>query len=309
MYDNKNIVIVGATSKVGEAVIDVLKNNNLTLLAGSIEDSDNTTHNNITIFKINYNNVHDLKLRILEANPSVIINLSAMTDVDGCESNKMLAWHLNCFVPAELARISNDINAHYIHISTDYVFDGSSGPYCETDQTNPLSTYGESKLLGEWYSLEYCINATVVRTNVVYGYSKLGKKDFVTWVIDKLSNNEPIKIVDDQYSNPTLTNDIAIVIREIVDRKYFGIINVGGSEYCNRIDFAKSICNVFELDSSLITPISTSSLRQVAKRPLRGGLNIEKLMKEFNIVPHNTYDGLTLLKGYMNEHNKTNIQN
>lgn len=309
MY-NKNIVIVGATSKIGESLIKLLSDNGnyLTLFAGSINIGD-TSYSNISINKIDYSDIGYLREQILKTNPSVIINLSAMTDVDGCESNKMLAWHLNCFVPAELARISNDINAHYIHISTDYVFDGDNGPYCETDQTNPLSTYGESKLLGEWYSLEYCLNATVIRTNVVYGYSKYGKKDFVTWVVEKLTNNEPIKIVDDQYSNPTLTNDIATVIKEIIDRKYFGIINVGGSEYCSRMDFAKTICNVFGLDSSLIKPIETLSLNQVAKRPLRGGLNIERLVKDFNIVPHNTYDGLTLLKGYMNEHDKTNIQN
>lgn len=305
MIYNRDIVIIGATSKIGESIIRLLgSNNNLSLFAGSTNGYD-VSYNNIPINKIDYSDIDYLKEQIIKSNPSVIINLSAMTDVDGCESNKTLAWHLNCFVPTELAKISSNINAHYIHISTDYIFDGSNGPYKETDQTKPLSTYGESKLLGEWYSFENWVNTTVIRTNVVYGYSRYGKKDFVTWVIDKLSKNEPIKVVDDQYSNPTFTDDIARVINKIIDIKYFGVINVGGSEYCNRIQFAKTICNVFNLDYSLIKPISTSSLRQVAKRPLKGGLEIKKLVNEFNILPHNTYDGLTILKGYMDENDNT----
>ena len=305
MY-NKNIVIVGATSRIGESLIKLLSDNgnHLTLFAGSTDTGD-VSYNNISINKIDYNDIDYLKEQILKTNPSVIINLSAMTDVDGCESNKMLTWHLNCFVPTELAKISSNINAHYIHISTDYVFDGSNGPYKETDQTNPLSTYGASKLLGEYYSFENWANTTIIRTNVVYGYSNRGKKDFVTWVIDKLRNNEPITVVDDQYSNPTLTDDIAIVISKIIDAKYFGLINVGGGEYCNRIDFVKNICKVFNLDYSLITPISTSSLKQIAKRPLKGGLEIYKLIREFNIIPHTTYDGLNILKGYMDENDNT----
>lgn len=305
MY-NRSIVIVGATSKIGEPLIKLLSDNGnyLTLFAGSI-NTNNVFYGNIPINKIDYNDINYLREQILKTNPSVIINLSAMTDVDGCESNKTLAWHLNCFVPTELAKISSSINAHYIHISTDYVFDGNNGPYKETDQTNPISTYGESKLLGEYYSFEKWANTTIIRTNVVYGYSKHGKKDFVSWVVDKLKNNESITVIDDQYSNPTLTDDIANVIKKVIDTEYFGVINVGGSEYCNRIQFAKTICNVFNLDHSLIKPISTSSLRQAAKRPLKGGLEIKKLVNEFNILPHNTYDGLTILKGYMDENDNT----
>lgn len=307
MY-SRSIVIVGATSKIGESLIKLLSDsgNHLTLFAGSTNTGD-VSYSNISINKIDYNDINYLREQILKTNPSVIINLSAMTDVDGCESNKMLAWHLNCFVPTELAKISSNINAHYIHISTDYVFDGTNGPYSESDQTNPLSTYGESKLLGEHYSFNNWVNTTIIRTNVVYGYSKYGKKDFVTWVIDKLKNNESIAIVDDQYSNPTLTDDIAKVIDKIIDNKYFGVINVGGGEYCSRIQFAKNICKVFNLDHSLIIPISTSSLKQIAKRPLKSGLQIYKLIRDFDIIPHTTYDGLTILKGYMDENDNTKV--
>jgi dTDP-4-dehydrorhamnose reductase len=299
-FNDKKVLIVGATGKIAEAVIRVFRNDsrfNLKLLSGSIEDGYSRI-NGLLYHKINYTHLYNLMDMCSDFKPDIIINLAAMTDVDGCEVDKKLAWDLNVSLPSELAKISSQLGCKFIHISTDYIFDGNDGPYSEHEICNPISYYGFTKLTGETESLRWHRNTAIIRTNVVYGYSELGKGDFVSWVIDKIKNGTPLKIVNDQYSNPTLTDDIALSILKIIEKDVFGILNVGGSQYCDRYEFANTICDVFELDSSLLSPTITSTLNQKAKRPLRGGLDIRKL-NGLGLNTRNVLDGLTLLKGYM----------
>lgn len=312
LKDYKNILIVGATGKVAEAVIRLFRKDDtkkLNLYSGSI-DSKVKLISGLYYNKIDYNNFDKFEHEIYEIKPDVIINLSAMTDVDGCESNPTLAWHLNAYIPSRLATIAKQLNSKLIHISTDYVFDGEDGPYTEYSLCNPISKYGYTKFIGDSFVLADAEpNSLIVRTNVVYGYSEQGKSDFVQWVISKAKEGKPFNIVNDQYSNPTLTDDLAFAIDVLIRIDYRGIINVGGSNYCSRIDFVKDICNVFDLDSSLVKPITTESLNQPAKRPLKGGLNIDKLKYEIGVMTKSTVNGLKILKGYMDEKDRVGINN
>lgn len=312
LKDYKNILIVGATGKVAEAVIRLFRKDDtkkLNLYSGSI-DSKVKLISGLYYNKIDYNNFDKFEHEIYEIKPDVIINLSAMTDVDGCESNPTLAWHLNAYIPSRLATIAKQLNSKLIHISTDYVFDGEDGPYTEYSLCNPISNYGYTKFIGDSFVLADAEpNSLIVRTNVVYGYSEQGKSDFVQWVISKAKEGKPFNIVNDQYSNPTLTDDLAFAIDVLIRIDYRGIINVGGSNYCSRIDFVKDICNVFDLDSSLVKPITTESLNQPAKRPLKGGLNIDKLKYEIGVMTKSTVNGLKILKGYMDEKDRVGINN
>lgn len=310
LFTTKNILIIGATGKVAEAVIRLFRRDEtvrLKLFSGSIPNVI-TNMNGMQYYKVDYFNYNDFYQICNGFKPDVIINLAAMTNVDACEDDLVLAWSLNVDLPKHLAELSSTFDAKFIHISTDYIFDGHDGPYNEHDICNPISQYGKTKLLGEFEALKHK-NTTILRTNVVYGYSEQGKSDFVTWVIDKGTNNESFNIVDDQYSNPTFTDDIARAINRVIEKDFTGILNVGGYDYCSRIDFTKTICDVFGLDKNLITPISTQSLNQKAPRPLKGGLKIDKLIHQLNINPLGIREGLERLKGYMNEHNKINIQN
>lgn len=309
LFTNKNILIVGATGKVAEAVIRLFRKDSsvkLKLFSGSIPNGIMNI-DGMQYHKVDYFNYNDFYQICNGFKPDVIINLAAMTNVDACEDELVLSWTLNVDLPKHLAELSSTFGAKFIHMSTDYVFDGGSGPYGENDICNPISQYGKTKLLGEFEALNHKDTA-VLRTNVVYGYSEQGKSDFVSWVIGKGTNNESFNIVDDQYSNPTFTDDIALAINRVIEKDFKGIINVGGYDYCSRIEFVNSICDVFDIDKRLITPISTQSLNQKARRPLRGGLKIDKLIHQLNINPFGIREGLETLKGYMNENNKTNIQ-
>jgi dTDP-4-dehydrorhamnose reductase len=305
----KKIAIIGSTGKVAEAVIRLFRTDEtktLLLYSGSVENT-NKFISGLRHVKIDYNDVNQIERYLRMLKPDVILNLSAMTDVDGCESNPTLAWHLNAYLPSRLSILSKELNSKLIHISTDYVFDGLDGPYREESVCNPISKYGQTKLMGEQFVLSNCENSIVIRTNVVYGYSNSGRSDFVQWVIKMAKGGKPFNIVNDQYSNPTLTDDLAFAIDVLINIDYRGILNVGGWNYCSRIDFVKDICNVFDLDSSLVRPITTESLNQPAKRPLKGGLNIDRLKYGFGIMTSSTVDGLKILKGYMDENNTIGI--
>ena len=305
----KKIVLIGSTGKVAEAVIRLFRpdeTKTLHLYSGSVVNNPEFI-SGLHHTKIDYNDINQLERYLRMLQPDIILNLSAMTDVDGCESNPTLAWHLNAYLPSRLSMLSQELNSKLIHISTDYVFDGLNGPYREDSVCNPISKYGYTKLMGEQFVLNQCENSLVIRTNVVYGYSESGKSDFVQWVIKNAKIGKPFNIVDDQYSNPTLTDDLAFAIDVLIRIDYRGILNVGGWNYCSRIDFVKDICNVFDLDSSLVRPITTESLNQPAKRPLKGGLNIDKLKYGIGVMTSSTIDGLKILKGYMDENNTIGI--
>jgi dTDP-4-dehydrorhamnose reductase len=118
----------------------------------------------------------------------------------------------------------------------------------------------------------------------------------VKWVINELRSGNKIKIVTDQYSNPTITDDIALAIYKVIKLDKRGIYNIGGSEYCDRYSFTKKIANIFMLDDKLIEPIKSNELNQPAKRPIMGGLDISKTSSELNIKFMDIETGLNLLK-------------
>jgi dTDP-4-dehydrorhamnose reductase len=205
--------------------------------------------------------------------PDVVVNAAAMTDVDGCEVNKKMAMEMNAILPESLAIFANKYDFHLITFSTDYIFDGKKGPYLEDALPNPLSYYGKSKLAGEnAVRIEATDKSTIIRTNVVYGNSSYNKTDFIRWVIQGLSEEKHLKIIDGQWCNPTLADDIAKGVFKIIEKKRQGIYNFAGRGYYNRYQIAILIAEIFGFDKKLITKIPSAELIQKATRPEKGGL-------------------------------------
>ena len=230
--------------------------------------------------------------------PDYIINVAAYTNVDKCESEKELAWNINVNGVEYLAKYSVPSNAHLIHISTDYVFDGLAGPYSENDLPNPISYYGRSKLAGENVIKKFDIKSTILRTNVLFGPTKFGRPDFVKWVFNSLSENKNIRIVTDQINNPTYIEDLAQAIITICDSEKTGLFNIGGAELLNRLEFTKEIAEYFNLDFNLVEPIITADLNQPAPRPLNSGLINLKAETELNYKPRRLKECLGLIKQF-----------
>jgi len=221
--------------------------------------------------------------------PDVIINLAAMTNVDACELNPKLAGEINV---AGLENICDSFKGKIIHLSTDYVFDGTSGPYKENDSLNPISIYGKTKLASEHILLERNIKNLVIRGNVLYDYFPHTSASFLNWVVSSLKNNQEIKVVEDQFNNPTWTRSMSDIIELSIENDIEGIIHWGDSVHISRFEFAKLIAKKFSLNESLIKPVLTSELNQPARRPLQSGLSTEKLVNMLDIIPPSIDDCL-----------------
>ena len=230
-----------------------------------------------------------LKELINTTAPDILINLAAMTNVDACELNPKLAGEINV---AGLQHICDSFSGKIIHLSTDYVFDGTSGPYKEDDPLNPISIYGKTKLASEHILLEKDIKNLVIRGNVLYDYSPHTSASFLNWVVSSLKSNQEIKVVEDQFNNPTWTRSMSDIIELSIKNDLEGIIHWGDSVHISRFEFAKLIAKKFSLNESLIKPVLTSELNQPARRPLQSGLSTEKLVNMLDIIPPSIDDCL-----------------
>ena len=234
------------------------------------------------------NKVH-LKEVVKSTEPEVIINLAAMTNVDACEQYPELAKEINI---AGLQHICDVFDGKIIHLSTDYVFDGKSGPYGEDDQTCPISVYGKTKLASERILLDHNPDHLVIRGNVLYDYSTLSKASFLNWVVSSLIEDKEINVVEDQINNPTWARSMADVINLCISNDLNGIVHWGDADHVNRFDFAKMIAERFSLNTRLIKPILTKELGQTAPRPLQSGLMTNKIVKILDVIPPSISDCL-----------------
>ena len=260
----------------------------------------------------NQRNVHKLDItdkenisNVLESfKPDIIINCAAYTNVDGSEINKDLAHQVNVEGLRNLIQLS-DINTYLIQISSDYVFDGDSGPYSEDEHTFPVNYYGKTKLEAENILRGTRRKWAIFRPNVLYSSDLFSKGNFFAWVYRSLLKKDSISVVTDQISNPTFNLQIVRAIFQCIIMDFEGILHIGSDDYMSRYEFALDIAKVFGFDSTLITKIDTDSLTQkvksyIAKRPLHSGLVVSKIEKELNISSHSTNYNLKLLKSSLN---------
>jgi dTDP-4-dehydrorhamnose reductase len=210
-----------------------------------------------------------------ELQPTSILCVGGATDVERCESDRAWANDTNANGPAILARAAHKIP--FIFFSTDYVFDGESGPYFEDAPTHPLSVYGQSKLAGELAVTAAHGSPLIIRTNVVFGPDRQ-RKNFLYTLQRLLSAGTVMRVPTDQLSTPTYNEDLAAATVALASAGHTGVFNISGREFLSRYDFALLACDILSLDATLIQPVTTADLNQRAPRPLRGGLLIDKLL-------------------------------
>jgi len=279
------ILITGAFGQLGHALQSILsKKSNYELICTGRKVKKGQEG-----IPLDIRNQVALKELINTTAPDILINLAAMTNVDACELNPKLAGEINV---AGLEHICDSFKGKIIHLSTDYVFDGTSGPYKEDDPLNPISIYGKTKLASEHILLEKDIKNLVIRGNVLYDYSPHTSASFLNWVVSSLKNNQEIKVVEDQFNNPTWTRSMSDIIELSIENDLEGIIHWGDSVHISRYEFAKLIAKKFSLNDSLIKPVLTSELNQPARRPLQSGLSTEKLVNMLDIIPPSIDDCL-----------------
>lgn len=295
----KRVLIIGSNGMLGQRLTEFYSaKSKIELMTASAEDE--SFFPEISYEKVDLADKKQVKKLITSFYPDVIINAAAYTNVDKSEIDKELAWAINVSGVEYIAKYASSIDTKVIHISTDYIFDGKAGPYDEKHKPNPVGYYGRSKLAGE--NALICGNCayTILRTNVLYGPAKFGRPDFVKWVVNSSREKQNIKIVTDQINNPTYIDDLVQAIYKVWEYNKTGIYNIGGPEFLSRYDFTLRIAEFFELDKNLISQITTSELKQTAKRPLKSGLITLKAETEFGYKPHSVEETFLLMKKELN---------
>lgn len=222
------------------------------------------------------------------------INCAAYTAVDKAESEKEKAFLINADSAGNLAAICKAHQAQLIHVSTDYVFKGTSGiPYKEEDKVSPLNVYGASKLKGEELVLKCNPSSIIIRTSWVY--SSFGK-NFVKTMLKLLQEKENINVVNDQYGSPTYASDLAAAIMTIIEKENVVYPSSGIFNYCNSgvitwYDFATAI-KKFIKSKCLINPIPASAYPMPAKRPQYSVLDTTKITEAFGMIIPNWKNSL-----------------
>ena len=178
---------------------------------------------------------------------------------------------------SNLARACAAGGIRLVYVSTEYVFDGTAGPYRETDRVNPQGWYAQTKAAGERAVMAAGGYWAIGRTTVVYGYAAHVRANFVLWLLGQLKAGQRVRIVEDQIGSPTLADNLAEMLLALAASDVTGVFNTAGADVVSRLDFSRQIAETFGLDASLIDSTTTAALGQAAPRPLKAGLVMDKL--------------------------------
>jgi len=221
-----------------------------------------------------------------EFQPNWIINTAAYTDVDGAESNEEIAYKVNADGPYILAKSAKEIGAKLVHISTDYVFDGTKEePYSENDTPNPLQVYGKSKLKGELLIQDTSITGFIIRTSWVYGNHG---KNFVNTILKLAKTKNEIQVIDDQFGSPTYVKDLANVVIELISKRQFNemeLYHFSNYGVISWFDFAKCIKQLMNLDLK-IQRINSCDYNKSNFRPTYSVLDLKKINSIYKNIEH-----------------------
>ncbi len=244
------ILITGSNGMLGHDLQEVLKDKHDLILTTS-KTLDITDEQHTIDF-------------ICDANPDIVINSAAYTDVDGCEENQDIAYAVNGDGVRNLALACKQVDCPLVHVSTDYVFNGKSDrPWVEDDEIGPISVYGKSKRKGEEAIFEILDKYFIVRTAWLYG---INGKNFPKTMLELGKNHSEITVVYDEVGTPTYTPDLAYGISQLIESDFYGIYHLTNSGNCSWCEFARYIFEVADMDVKVI-PVTASEFARAAPRP------------------------------------------
>jgi dTDP-4-dehydrorhamnose reductase len=268
------IVVTGASGLLGVSV--------LTLARDRGREAVGICHRNLLrvpgtrISEVDLTNRQAVRTFFEPLQPESIIHCAAATDVDWCEDHPELAEQVNVQASSFLAEIAHELNARFVYISTDSVFDGKRGNYSETDQPAPGSVYAKSKWRGEQEVLRRHSSPLIVRVNI-YGWNAQPKHSLAEWVLDEIRAGKQVRGFADVYFCPLLANDLAEVLLTMLDRGFSGLYHVVSSERISKYDFVRRVALTFNLGMDCVEPISILAAKLRAPRPIDPSLSTEKI--------------------------------
>lgn len=242
---------------------------------------------------------------VKQFNPDSIVNFAAYTNVEEAENQKDdqkgICFQVNAMGAKNIAEVTKDFGKHLIHISTEYVFDGTKvdSPYTETDKPNPINWYGMTKLAGEQSVLESGCKSIIMRISMPFSSHYELKKDVARFFLEQFKMGNQIKAIDDQRITPTLVNDIADALKVFLQNQSLGLYHVSSRDSVSPLEFVKTIAETFHLDYSLISSLKLDEYNKNKKAKLLkySWLNPTKFEREFgDDILHTIEESLIIFK-------------
>ncbi|MGL5681491.1 MAG: SDR family oxidoreductase [Marinifilaceae bacterium] len=291
----KKILLLGANGFIGRRVLLALCNE-FEMFAVSA-NADICPSTNYTFMQCDMQNITAMEQLLHHINPDIIINTAAVSSPDFCEQNKDIATAINVDAVKVMADYSEAHNVRVLHLSTDFVFDGLKKElYTEQDATGPVNFYGVTKDESEKYLLSKLSNAAVIRVEVVYGNVFAGQhSNIVLLVKQRLQAGQTIRVVNDQFRTPTFVNDVVDGIVRILKNEASGIYHICGKELMSIAQLAYGVADFWNLDSTLIEPVSTQEMKEATPRPQYSGMSIAKASRDLGYEPHSFVESLQLM--------------
>jgi dTDP-4-dehydrorhamnose reductase len=293
------ILLTGCNGMLGSSLSEKLSKVNHTTWATGKTACRLPTHyfhDNFIYHSLDINNAEQTSTLITSLKPDLIIHSAALTQVDDCEQNKSICYSVNVDGTKNLITAAKEVNARFCFISTDFVFSGEEGPYCETDPTGPVNYYGETKVLAEQLVMSSGLNWSIVRTILLYGKADPCKRsNFIYWVKNNLEAGIKIKVVDDQVRTPTFIPDLVEGIYLIAEKGAEGIFHISGKDIMTPYQMALEIADFLNLDKNLLKAVNASTFTQIGKRPQKTGFKIEKAIEELGYHPTSFKNALSMI--------------
>jgi dTDP-4-dehydrorhamnose reductase len=282
----KKIFITGANGLLGQKLVKQLVEENQYIIYASSKGESRLPGTGFNYVSLEITDPQQVAIIIQEIKPDIIIHGAAMTNVDQCEQNQEACYDVNVNSTRYLMESAEAIQAHFIFVSTDFIFSGEKGPLDEEEEAAPINYYGETKLLGEQVVMKSKTKWTIARTVLVFGIAHdMSRTNIILWVKSSLEAGKQIQVVDDQFRTPTLAEDLAAGCILIANQGATGIFNISGSDFLTPFEMAHMTADYFHLKKDLINRADSSTFSQPAKRPLRTGFNIEKARKQLGFEP------------------------
>jgi len=291
------ILITGSNGLLGQKIVSQLLQSKRIFLATSLGQNRNQDCPEACYAQMDICNESEITAVFAAFQPTHVIHTAAMTNVDTCELDPESCQKVNVDSVALLAAQCLKSNSHFQLLSTDFVFDGLTGNYVETDLPNPLSVYADSKVQAEVITQNVVgLNYSIVRTIIVYGTgNNLSRSNIVLWAKEALKNGQELTIIDDQFRAPTWADDLAWACIRICELNEQGIYHIAGPETMSIFHLVERIAQFYQLPMSQVKRTDSSTLNQAAKRPPRTGFDLTKARSILGYSPKKLEDTLDLL--------------
>jgi len=261
-----------------------------------------------SMFSLDLAGAEGIKSNLISIKPEVVVHTAALTDVDACEREPEKARRINAAATAVLADSAEHIGARFVYISTDYVFDGIKGDYCEEDSTGPVNFYGESKLAGEEATRQRCSRALILRTSI-FGLKIPPNMSAIESLVGSLRRERKLARFSDQFATPIYTGHLSGLILNLLETGVSGLFHVGGGEKVSRFQYAQYVREVFSIEGAEVQPIPYRRINGLATRPRDSSLNSQKVRDQLAVRLPVVKEGLERLKSDWKEFREAEVNN